>query len=208
MKTLIAIPCMDTVATPFMTSLMGLRRVGNTRCGVTVSSLTYDARNTLAAQALDSGCDRVLWLDSDMTFQPDLMVRLSEDLDRDLDYVAGVCVKRRPPITPVIYGDLQYERTDSGIHSRAVPVTRIEPGLFPVAATGFGAVMMSCTLLKRVFDRFGPPFTPMMGLGEDLSFCWRVRELGEKMWCDGSVRLGHVGPREFTINDWKGGGAE
>jgi hypothetical protein len=32
-----------------------------------------------------------------------------------------------------------------------------------------------------------------MGFGEDISFCLRVKELGKKMYCDSSVKMGHVG---------------
>ena len=72
-KTLIAIPCMDMVHTGFMRSLLGLHHPGAVRYSLTMSSLIYDARNSLAKQAVTEGYDRVLWLDSDMDFAPDLM---------------------------------------------------------------------------------------------------------------------------------------
>ena len=34
-------------------------------------------------------------------------------------------------------------------------------------------------------------FAPINGVGEDLSFCWRARQCGYKIWCDPSIALGH-----------------
>ena len=70
MKTLIAIPCMDTVQTGFMLSLLQMRRVGEVGFSIISSSLIYDARNSIAKKAIEEGFDRMLWLDSDMTFEP------------------------------------------------------------------------------------------------------------------------------------------
>ena len=59
MKTLIAIPAMDMMHTPFVNSLLGLRRVGDVGVSITVSTLVHDARNRLAKQAVDEGYDRI-----------------------------------------------------------------------------------------------------------------------------------------------------
>ena len=65
--------------------------------------------------------------------------------------------------------------------------------VFPVAGCGFGAVMMTTELLRRIRENFGLPFSPFLGFGEDLSFCMRVTQLGETIWCDSRIKLGHVG---------------
>ena len=81
MRTMIAVPCMDTVQTFFMTSLLSLRKPEGTEVAVASCSLVYEARHNLAMKAIKDGFDRVLWLDSDMRFDPDLMERLGADLD-------------------------------------------------------------------------------------------------------------------------------
>ena len=82
MKTMIAVPCMDTVPTRFMTSLLAMRKVGEPCIHYfEMSSLIYDARNKIARAAIKEKCERVLWLDSDMEFEPDLMERLSARID-------------------------------------------------------------------------------------------------------------------------------
>ena len=80
-STCICIPCMDMVNTDFMMALSNLERPKHTCCATTKSSLIYDARNALAKQAINNDFDRVLWLDSDVIFEPDLLTRLSKHLD-------------------------------------------------------------------------------------------------------------------------------
>ena len=65
--------------------------------------------------------------------------------------------------------------------------------LFEVQGSGLAFTMMSVDLVKRVWDTFGLPFSPMMGFGEDLTFCWRVAQLGGKMYCDSRVKVQHIG---------------
>ena len=198
-KYLIAIPCFDTVYTDFMLSLLSMQRVGNVYCQVIKSSLIYDARNKLAQQAVDDGYDRVLWLDSDILFQPDLMLRLAQHLDNGLEYVSGLYFKRQYPTDPVCFKTIVQRKEDRELITEAL-VYRDYPKdqLFEVDATGFGAVMIETSLIKRVKDKYGLPFSPQLGLGEDMSFCWRAKQVGAKLYCDSSIKLKHIGSTAFT----------
>ena len=73
MKLIIAVPCMDMVHTLFFRSFAGLRLPHGSEVVISTSSLIYDARNQLARKAVEGGYDRVLWLDSDMVFNPDMV---------------------------------------------------------------------------------------------------------------------------------------
>lgn len=201
MRTLIAIPCMDMVHTIFMKSLISMDRVGECQFGISCSSLIYDARNTLAKKAVIEGFDRVLWLDSDMDFEPDLLKRLSADMDEGREMVSGIYFKRKVPIIPVVYKEVGYfhskeldEVTPIAVSYEDYPKDEI----FKVAGCGFGACLVSVDLIKRVGDEFGLPFSPIMGFGEDLSFCSRVNQLGVEIFCDSRVKLGHVGLGTIT----------
>ena len=194
MKTLVAVPCLDMVQTSFMNSLLRLMSVDETKISFRVSSLVYDSRNLLAGEAVSQGYDRILFLDSDMVFQPDLLIRLSKDMDEGRDYVCGLFFRRKPPYKPVIYKDLHYHRDGLKLDMKLEPYLDYPQNeIFEVAGSGFGAVMMTTELVNKVGDKFGYPFSPEMGFGEDLSFCWRVKQLGIPMYCDSSVRVGHVG---------------
>ena len=61
--------------------------------------------------------------------------------------------------------------------------------------------MTSVELLKKLVDKYGAPFTPMMGLGEDLSFCLRVTATGSKMYCDSRIMCGHIGQKVYGVLD-------
>ena len=205
MRTLVAIPCMDMMHTSFVISLTGMRMKGETKFVYSVSSLVYDSRNGLARRAIAEKFDRVLWLDSDMEFRPDLFQRLSDDLDEGRDMVAAFYVTRKDEIKPCLFKTCGYEHHED--HVKPVAKTYYDypkDSIFECEGVGFGGVMMNVSLLKEVEEKFGLPFAPMLGFGEDLSFCLRVRELGKKIWCDSRIKMGHVGLKSYTEDDING----
>lgn len=202
MKTLIAIPCMDMVHTSFMRSLVGLKLQGEVDYSIPQSTLIYDARNLIARQAVNEGFDRVLWLDSDMVFNPDLMERLGARLDEGHEMVTGVYYTRKQPIVPVLLSRCRIV----DVMGMPIPDTEhfdeIPQDIFEVEGCGFGCVMMSTKLLKDVMDEFGMfPFYPQLGFGEDLAFCLRVQKLGRKIMCDGTIQCKHTGFYEYSEID-------
>ena len=197
MKILVAVPCMSMVHTKFLSSLLSLEAGEHEmRVATTEGTLIYNARHTLAQGALDLGCDRILWLDSDMKFEPDIMLRLSKDLDEGREFVSGLYFKRKLPTGPLIYDDI-VEHDDKLVGFRVFqnyPRNRI----FEIAGCGFGCVMMTTDFYRRVLDKYPKPFYPVAGAGEDLGFCYRAKELGETLYCDSRIKLGHLGIMEFT----------
>lgn len=191
-RTLIAIPCMSMVHTQFMQSLLELRKTGNTSYAVYQSSMIYDSRNNFAANALKKGFDRVLWIDSDMTFEPDMLTRLSDDIDEGHDLVAALAFKRQYPVEPVVYKNIEYNPAELKVVAepfRDYP----SDSVFPIKGCGFGCVMTTTDLLQRVWEKYGPPFDPLTQMGEDLSFCYRAGLIGADMVCDSRVKVGHIG---------------
>lgn len=205
LKYLVAIPCFDTVYTDFMLSLLNMQRVGECYCQVVKSSLIYNARNELAQQAIGNKFDRVLWLDSDILFDPDLMVRLSKHLDDGLEYVSGLYFKRQYPTEPVCFQTITQTRDGNDLITHAITYKDYpKDQLFEVDATGFGAVMMSVELLEKVKSKYGLPFSPHLGLGEDMSFCWRAKQVGAKLYCDSSIKLKHIGAIAYSEDTYLG----
>ena len=72
---------MDNVAAPFAHSLATMEKAGECVISMNISSLIYDARNQLAAQALKAQADYILWLDSDMIVQPDVIPRMLKHME-------------------------------------------------------------------------------------------------------------------------------
>ena len=196
MKTLIAVPAMDQVPTRFCQSLATLRKVGDCAVAFTIGSLVYTSRNDLARQAVQMGADYMLWLDSDMVFQADLLEGMMKTLqENDLDILTGLYCRRVPPYTPTIFQDLKI--TNDRICTWS-DFNEIPGGLFEVAGCGFGCVLLGTDVIMSVQAKYGQPFDPVAGVGEDLSFCWRARQCGYTITCDPSIELGHVGNTVIT----------
>ena len=195
MKTLIAIPCMDVIEADFtdcLTELLLHHNPGEIEVKYLKASLVYDARNQLAKYVRDRGCfDYVLWLDSDMTFEPDLLDRLLEDIE-GRQAVSGLCFGRRPPFRPCIFKRLEVEQKGQMIHPHAdnwYDYPRDQ--LFEVEACGFACLLMRVDVLEAM-GIYGVPFFPIAGMGEDLTFCWRARKLDIKFHCDSRLKIGHI----------------
>lgn len=197
MKTLIAIPCMDVIEADFVECLANLRHVGEVEIKFLKASLVYNARNQITKYALDKGgFDYVLWLDSDMTFGPDLMEKLLADMEPEdgerRQAVSGLCFGRRPPFKPCIYKSLDVQQQGQMIYPKAeVYLEYPRDQLFEVAACGFACVMMRMDVLEAM-GIYGVPFFPVGGLGEDLTFCWRAQKLDIKFHCDSRLKIGHI----------------
>lgn len=202
-KYLIAVPCLDNVPVAFVAALTALKRIGPTKHSFLSNSLVYDARNALAKEAIDTGADRILFIDSDMYFQPDMMERMAQDLDKGADMVSGICVTRRFPTQPCIYKTVDIFDGDILKGKTEVYTDYPKDSLFPIAGCGFGAVMMNTNVLKAVYEMYSEPFNPIPGiLGEDLSFCYRARDCGFKLFCDSRIKVGHVGTFIYTESEW------
>lgn len=191
MKIFIAVPSMDTVPALFCQSLALLQRAGDTMIGFEVGSLVYNARNNLARQAVKAEADYVLWLDSDMVFAPDLLQRMMKVCkENDIDFLTGLCFRRKPPYTPCLFDRL--EKMENGASYTAL--MSVPDGRFKVGGCGFAGVLMTTDVLLSVMAKFdGRMFDPLPGFGEDVAFCWRARQCGYDIWCDSDIELGHVG---------------
>lgn len=154
-------------------------------------------RNNLVKQALDNNQDYVLFLDTDMIFPQDTIIRMIEDFednqDQELEVVAGLSVMKEPPYVPVIFPRFDKEK---GLFERAAyfPVDR----LFQIEGVG-----MACTMIKTdVFKRMEEPYfkfkdkdvedddidTPN-GISEDLYFCLKA---GPFIICDPRIQTQHL----------------
>lgn len=187
MKLLIAIPAYETLRCEFVQSLMGLterlHREGIAHeVKILGGTLVHVARDALARHAVNNGYTDVLWIDSDMVFEPSIL----EDLMMcGKDMVCGLFISRHSPYLNCVFSSLN-------------PVKRVDrfpEEAFRVAACGFGCVLMKAQILADVMrHQGGKCFIPTPRLGEDCAFCERVRAEGYEIWCEPTARIGHVGP--------------
>lgn len=195
-KILIAVPCMDMVSARFAQSLTTLKKIDECIVSFIIGSLIYDSRNSLAEYAVKMEADYILWLDSDMTFQPDTLERMMKVLDehQDIDILSGLYFSL--PSSSVsstsnatgVNGKLKFENMDD-----------VPDGLREVAGCGFGGVLMKTDCLFDIAGKEGPVwFSPMVNAGEDCAFCMRARKYGYKIYLDPSIEFGHMGYAAVT----------
>lgn len=200
MKVMVAVPTTDYVHAEFMKRYVKLMRKLD-KDGIEADdriisgTMIYHARNKIAQMAMNEDFTHVLWLDSDMTFNPDIVDDL---LFCGKDMVCGAFVGRRPPYGPCVYTSI------ADFPMEKVRVFGTEP--FRVAGCGFAAVLTKVDVLRAVKERFGTCFTPTEKYGEDIAFCDRVNQLGIEIWCEPTVRVGHIAHIEvFAGEDLFGG---
>jgi len=187
MRLLIGIPTLDYVNVEFMNCLMKLimkLKDNGVQFDVEINSgtLVYLARERIAHKAINEHYTHVLWLDSDMVFNPDI---LDDLMFCGKDFVTGIYHARRKGYASVIFKSIE-------INS----IERFEEypnETFQIAGCGFGCVLTSVEMLSSVCLHFGTCFTPLPSLGEDIAFCKRAKDLGYKLWCEPSVICGHIG---------------
>lgn len=213
MQIMIAVPCMDTMPVKFVESLMYMDKSNCTSVCFKPNSLIYDSRNLLSLTAMENNFDYVMWLDSDMVVPINTIpMLLSDAQEKNAPMVTGLYVKRDIPSGPVIFSEVQPPEVENDHMVKRIRNFDIYPrdSLFQVAGCGFGCVLTSVQLLREVFDKYGPAFAPFTWAGEDVSFCYRVKQLGHDIWCDSRVKCGHVGSFVYTENilNIRGGGED
>ena len=197
MNILIAVPSMDSVPAVFAQSLAMLKKVGNCAVAFQVGSLVYESRNDLAKYAVQSEADYVLWLDSDMMFEPELLEKMIATLrEKDLDILSGIYYRRRHPFSPVLMKKLSIGENNFCEYENYN--TYPEDEIFEVEGIGFGCVLMKSDVLMDIKAAYDDWFSPIGRVGEDLSFCWRARQTDHKIFADPSIQLGHCGQQIIT----------
>ena len=187
-KILVGMPTMGAMEIEAVKSLMQLEFDGSV--DIVSESLVYDARDKIAMDAIASKVDWVMWLDSDIVYPPNIIRKL---MSRNKDMITGIYHKRTSPYTPCIY------KLDD---QKLVPYLDYpDDGLFQVEAAGFGCMLMKASVIRAIYNKFGGCFFPINGIGgEDLSFIRRAKEVGVEVWCDSSIKCGHIG-RQIVMPD-------
>ena len=187
-RLLIAVPSTDYAHMDFVKSLFRLsrhlQREGiNHDVEIENGSLVYIARDRLACKAINEGFTHILFIDSDMVFDENIVETLTFS---GKDFVCGAFQNRRPTYGKCVYKSLKpLESVDAW---GAAP--------FRVAGCGMACTMISTEILKEVQEKHGTCFSPEMidGIkyGEDLAFCWRANKTGAEIWCEPAARCGHI----------------
>lgn len=187
MKLLIGVPTLDYVNVEFMNCLtrllMKLKDDGiQFDLDIESGTLVYCARDRIAHKAINEKYTHVLWLDSDMIFNEDI---LDDLMFCGEQFVTGIYHARRKGYASTIFKSIEINSIERFEEYPKEP--------FRIAGCGFGCVLTSVELLSAVCLHFGTCFTPLPSLGEDIAFCKRATDLGYKLWCEPTVVCGHIG---------------
>jgi hypothetical protein len=131
-----------------------------------------------------------LWVQADdQSWKEDALIRL---LDRQVDAVVPLILKRSPPYQPVVFKSYEKGKGFMPYALEELPAK----GLMKVRWAGSGGLLVR----RNVLDKIGDPwFTYGEGehLNEDLRFCNRIADAGFDLWLDPEVQMGHRG--SYTV---------
>lgn len=171
-------------------------------CGCSVVSR---ARNLLVRDFLDSDCTDLMFIDADINFEPDDVLRLMAwASDPKKGIVGGVPRTRK---TNKVY-IAQLDQDEEGVTMNRmglVRAKRIATAFMMVRREVFERLVnenpqwnyydhTADRQLNAVFDFL---VTDEGYMGEDYLFCDRAREIGYEVWVDPTIKLGHMGVQEY-----------
>ena len=165
-----------------------------------------DARNVLVAKFLTTPCTDLLFIDADMQWSPEGLVRLLE-FDRD---VIGGTYPYKGDSEPsnelnfgvtLLPGDLQAE-ADGALRVKTMPTgfLRIRRQVLETlaeVAPKFGSKGPDPALraIPLIFER---TLTPKQRIGGDYTFCLKAIEAGFEIHMDPEQAFGHVGMKSWN----------
>jgi hypothetical protein len=173
-------------------------------------SLISRARNILTAMFLDSDCTHLMFIDSDIEFQPEDIIRA---LAYDKPVIAGAYPKKALPVQYAInFKFVNPETRQIRVENGAVEVLDASTGFFLIKRETIEKMILAHPELhyrndsnidpklnKHCYALFDTMIDPDDNryLSEDYTFCRRWQKLGGEIWLDPNTKLNHVGSYTF-----------
>lgn len=142
---------------------------------------TAENRTWMIAKAINEGATHVFCVDDDMIYEPDTLEKL---LAHDKDIVGARYANRRG--SGEVIGYLN-ERVEGD-------------ALFECAALGGGCVLIKADVFRKVpqpWFWYKIADNGMVTMSHDWYFSEKAREAGFTIWCDPTIKPGHIGKKEF-----------
>lgn len=146
--------------------------------------------NVLVEDARKQGMTHIMFVDTDMIFPEDGISRL---LSHNKDIVGGNYNVRLDPTSGEFSGPTVKMLVDGK------PVSMLAEG-FPTELFKCYALPLGFMLVKlSVFDKLLRPYFEThvdnnnKHMTEDIDFCQKANEAGFELWCDPTIRIGHIG---------------
>jgi hypothetical protein len=172
--------------------------------GINLISGTYvhSARREMLASLLNQGVTHILWLDTDMRFPRDSLIRL---LGRKLPVVGINYAKRTVDTDFVAFKSISWDK--DGVSEHLI-TGKDSTGVEEVEGIGFGMVLMRTAYLKNLPSLDDDPwffFEWLPGrrqVGEDIYFCRLLKKMGVSIHVDHdlSKQCKHTGMIEYDCS--------
>ncbi len=181
---LIAIPTMGFTDYRFTLSLASLIIPENSSVMAIPRVMIDTARNTFCEKFLENkGKTHLFFLDDDMWFDSDILIRL---LEHDVDIIGAMAFKRVPDYQPCVY---QKNQEDNNYYP-ILPKENQE-----VDVIGAAGLLIKRNVIESMknpwfetpYDKEGRHFSV------DFNFCMKAKEAGFKIWCDPTIEMKHIG---------------
>lgn len=159
---------------------------------ISPGTLIANQRHELVRSAIDWGATHVMFIDSDIEFDADHVLKL---LEFDEDIVGAAYSKRVAPFITTAWTEI--DNWDSWVDPLKQTDSHIK-----IAAMGLGF----CLIKISVFDKIDLPwfqlgFTNGQYTGEDIEFFRKCNDAGIDIWLDvqTTCELGHLGTKSFKV---------
>jgi len=194
-RTLIGIPTYGSVHHKFLMSVITLEKPEGIAIETVPRMLPDVARNKLAEVAITHGYDYLFYIDDDMLFeQTGLLMKFISVLGEheDIDVISPIAYMRGAPYYPCVFRKAVEPPYYNLVHER-------QKGLLDVDATTCAATLVRVDAFRRMEHKLGHRrFFDWIRvgndrIGEDISFCYRVKELlGRRVVCDTDEEIYHI----------------
>lgn len=141
-------------------------------------------RNLLLREFLQSGCQYLFSVDSDILVPPQALARL---VGEQRDIVSALVCNGHELGDEKIYNVLIRNEAGRFIHLKDFPRDRV----FQVDCTG-----AACLISRRVIEQYGIRYSAHLG-AEDIGFCQAAAQRGLKIYCDGRLECMHLMKEEL-----------
>jgi GT2 family glycosyltransferase len=202
----------------FLQSCMMLQKTGNFELELfqTKRLVVHYAREKIVEAVLACDCfDYIWWLDDDMVFPPDTLVRL---LAHQKPVVTAIAYQRKEPYAPCIFEWKDLEEHEKQVAKKEVAevggyydhLQNMErTGLRKIDGCGSACVLVDVDVYRKLQDAGKRPWYSNRAFGEDLHFT-RLCNLSEpeiKVYADTDLIIGHIGDPvivdEAHVARWK-----
>jgi hypothetical protein len=151
-------------------------------------------RNDIVRQALKDGVSHVIMLDTDQIYPQNLLIKLAAWAARGKDVVIGPVHRRYDPFELILM------RGEPDKYQYIPDDEKYSGELIEVDAGGTGCIMFSMLAVLGLDDpwfEFGKTPSGKV-MGEDIGFCYKLRQAGYQIWADTSIEIDHLA--EIRIN--------